>query len=124
MAWLVYAYVAYLAYIGVRSVQSSAREHGPFATLMEALTSIGWPLLAIAFTSASFAARLGRGAVWLFVLALVWTIYTVWRDFRPDAMIPRLPAEQRRLTYLLTLVTCALTVVPAVLLGAMVVWRA
>jgi hypothetical protein len=124
MDWLEYAYVAFLIYVGWCSVRSSARAHGRLVTAFELITSVAWPVLVTAFFSPRVAAALGRATVPLFAVATAWTAYTVWRDFRPAAMAPRLPAENRRARYVGVLAFCAAIVVPVVVLGAIVAGRA
>jgi len=123
MVWWSYLYVAFLLYVGYESVKGSYREHGAAVTVPELLTSIAWPLLVAAFFEPSIAQRLGIVVVPAYVVALVWTAYTVWRDFRPAAAMSRLHGPGMRLSYGLILVFCAALVVPVVVLGAYVAAR-
>jgi len=123
MIWLATAYLGLLAYVGFSSVRSSAREHGRTVTALEAVTSVVWPLLVAAFFFPRVAGLVGRAAAPLYALALTWTLYTVWRDFRPATSLPKLPAENRGAVYAGILVFCALLVVPVAILGAVVARR-
>jgi hypothetical protein len=123
MLWIAALYVGFLAYIGWCSVRSSARDHGAAATALEALTSVGWPVLVAAFFWPGIAAQLGRSVIPIFVVAGTWTTYTLWRDFRPRVIKAKLPEAQRHVGYRVASVLCAAIVVPVVLLGAVVVVR-
>jgi hypothetical protein len=124
MVWWSYIYLAFLAYVGFSSVRSSARRHGTAATSLEFVTSIAWPVLVAAFFSANFFAAVRHALAPLFVVATIWTLYTVWRDFRPSTMMPRLPIEDRNVHYRITLILSAAIVLPVLVLGAIVSYRA
>jgi len=124
MSVLASLYVAFLVYIGWSSVRSSARSHGWPATVLETITSLGWPLIVAAFFWPAVARLVGRAAKPLYIAISVWTLYTVWRDYRPSvskAKLPReIPAEQQNFAYAVSVILCALIVVPVLLLGAAV----
>lgn len=124
MEWWTYLYVSLLIYIGYCSVRSSARTHGPIATGLELLTSVAWPLLVMAYFSDEVATLLGKVVVPMFLLALLWTAYTLWRDFRPAVVLPKLPEEERLASYATSVVICAAIVIPVVVLGSLVFQRA
>lgn len=121
-------YVTFLVYVGWCSVRSSARAHSWRATVLETATSVGWPLLVAAFFWPAIARGLGRAAVPLFVLIGAWTLYTVWRDFRPSVSKAKMPDEiplaQRNVAYAISATMCGLIVVPVFMLGAAVAVRA
>ena len=118
-------YVDFLIVIGIGSTRSTMRKrYGPGTTALEALTSVAWPLLVAAYFSASVAQRVGLWSVPLYVVALVWTLMTVRRDFRSRTPDPRLtPRNQRLADRVSTVITVAI-VVPVVVLGGKVVLRA
>jgi zinc transporter ZupT len=128
MTLLRIAYLALLAYIGWRSVESSVRKHGWPAITLEVITSIGWPLLVAAFFWPGFANSVHTIAPPLFAVAAIWTLYTVWRDFRPEAarehFPPTMTPTQRTAAYAVSWTLCATIVVPVFVLGAIVVARA
>jgi hypothetical protein len=121
-------YVAFLVYVGWCSVRSSAQAHSWRATVLETVTSVGWPLLVAAFFWPSLARSLGRAAAPLFVVIGAWTLYTVWRDCRPSVSKAKMPAEiplaHRNVAYTISAAMCALIVIPVFILGAAVAARA
>jgi hypothetical protein len=121
------AYVLVLVVIGGGSVISSMRKHAWPATTLELVTSVGWPVLVAAFFWPTFG-RTARVAIPpLFVIAACWTLYTLWRDFRPSVMRTQVPPELgpfwRRATLAASTALCALMVVPVYILGALAVAR-
>jgi hypothetical protein len=128
MILLPVVYLSGLAYIGWRSVESSARKHGWPATTLEVITSVGWPLLVAAFFWPTFARVVRSVSLPLFAVAVGWTLYTVWRDFRPTAarqhFPPNMTVRQLRMAYVVSWAMCAIIVVPVFVLGAIVVLRA
>jgi hypothetical protein len=125
MPWWAYLYIAYLAYVGVASVQSSAKEHGAGATVLELMTSIAWPVLVASYFAPAFGRMLGWSVVLLFTVAAPWTAYTIWRDVRRLPTEPWVTEEEHpRGMYWAAIAYCVVLVVPVAILGVIVVDRA
>ena len=123
MAWWAYLYVGFLCWVGVESVRGSARRHGTLATVFEVITSVAWPFLVLAYFNRSVGDLLGSLALPLYAVAMCWTFYSVWRDYRPSAMRPQLTWQNAELEYRVALIFAAVTVVPVLWLGAIVASR-
>jgi hypothetical protein len=121
MAWWAYCYVVLLSWVGVCSVRGSAKRHGRLATTLEVVTSIAWPFLVLAYFAPPVGDLIDRLVGPLYAVALTWTMYTLWRDFRWSAMRPQLNASKPGLEYAVALVFAAAIVIPVVWLGAVVV---
>src|SRR4051812_40860714 len=117
MRWWAYVYVAFLGYIGVISTSSSLRLHGKIDNVLELLTSIIWPLLVLAYFAPPVAQRMRPALTPLYVVALCWTAYTVWRGFRPSVLWPQIQPPGRGVQYGVILFITAALVVPVVVLG-------
>jgi hypothetical protein len=116
MSVLASLYVAFLVYIGWSSLRGSA------------VTSVGWPVLVAAFFWPPVALALGRAGAPLFIVIGAWTLFTVWRDYRPSVLKAKMPsdvpAEQQNFAYAVSVLLCAIIVIPVLLLGAAVAARA
>jgi len=126
MTALATAYVALLAYVGARSIVISIRQHRWPATVLEVVASVSWPVLVSMFFWPVSTAAIRLAMVPLYLIAGSWTLYTVWRDFRPSsvaARLPHWPPERRWQPQLMSAVFCAILVVPVFILGALVVIR-
>jgi hypothetical protein len=91
------------------------------ATTLEVVTSIAWPILVLAYLVPPVGDLIDRLIGPLYAVALTWTMYTLWRDFRWSVMRPQLNASKPGLEYAVALVFAGAMVIPVAWLGAIVV---
>ena len=118
-------YALLLALSGLSCVHDARRGRRPVAmAILDMTTAACWAVLVVAFAMPVMAAALGRWAIVLYVFGLGWTVLSTPYEVRRFRAEPRPPGPAGTATTALAVAMVGLLVVPALVIGSAVAFRA